>query len=62
MKFANLKGEIAKKGDNLESLAKLLDCSIATVHNKLEGKTEWSLREIKILCDYFKKDYYELFN
>ena len=52
---------MARKGDSQKSLAKLLGIGTTTIYNKFYGKTDWTISEVEALCDYFGKDYYELF-
>lgn len=61
IKYPELAGEIAKHGDTQKSIAKILGITYASVCRKLSGKSEWSISEIDKLCEYYKKDYYELF-
>jgi predicted transcriptional regulator len=61
VKFPNLVAEMARKGDTQEVLAKLLNLTQASISRKLKGETGWSLKEVEIICDYYKKNYYELF-
>lgn len=59
--YPELLGEMAKHGDTQKSLAKLLGITYASVSRRLSGKSEWSISEIDILCEYYDKNYYELF-
>lgn len=61
VKYPNLVAEMAKNGDKQKTLVKLLESTPATICNKLSGKANWTLREVDIICDYYKKDYYTLF-
>ena len=61
VKYPGLAAEMARRGDTQEDLAKLLKLSRPTVCTKLSGKAEWSIGEIEIICEHYKKDYYELF-
>lgn len=60
--YRNLVGEMAKNGETLVSIGKLLGISNAGVSRRLSGITEWRIGEIEILCKRFGKDYYELFD
>ena len=60
-KYPEIVGEMAKHGDTQKSIAKLLGITYASVCRRLNGKSEFTISEIEILCDYYKKDYYELF-
>lgn len=59
--YPELLGEMAKHGDTQKSLAKLLGITYSSVSRRLSGKSEWSISEIDILCEYYDKNYYELF-
>lgn len=60
-KYPNLKAEMARLRESQEDLSKLLNICQMSVSNKLRGETDWTIGEIEILCDHYKKDYYELF-
>ena len=51
--FNNLKAEIARHNLKTADLAKLLGVSLKTVTNKLDGKTEFTLSEIKKIASLF---------
>ena len=59
--YPELVGEIAKRGESNRSIAKLLGITDVSVGRKLSEKSEWTISEIEKLCDFFGKDYYELF-
>lgn len=59
--YLELIAEMAKRGETRRSVAKLLGISNATISRKLSNETEWTISEIEKLCDFFGKDYYELF-
>lgn len=61
IKYPNLAAEIARKGETQQELANLLGISRPTVCYKLQGKVDWTIGEIEILCEHFQKDYYQLF-
>lgn len=61
IKFPNLLGEMAKRGETQESIAKLLGHTRATISRKMNGKSEWTIEEVEKLCEYYNKDYYTLF-
>lgn len=51
--FTNLVAEIAKKGLKKTEIASRLGMTPETLKNKLTGKTEFTLDEIKILLNIF---------
>ncbi len=58
--FENLKSEISKRMV-LTDYSKVLGISERAFMYKLAGKTEFTLNEIEISCDYFGKSCEELF-
>ena len=61
VKFSGLISEMAKFGDTQETLAELLGVSKSGISRRLSGEIQWSIGEIEKICNYYKKDYYELF-
>lgn len=61
IKYPELVGEMAKRGETQKTLATLLGITNGTVSRKLSGQNEWTIGEIETLCKYYNKDYYELF-
>ena len=61
VKYPNLLAEMARRGDNQGTLARLLLLTQAGVSRRLSGITDWKVREIETLCEYYDKDYYYLF-
>lgn len=60
-KYSNLVKEMKKKKESQRSISRILGITENSVRNKLSGRNDWTIGEIETLCDYFKKDYYELF-
>lgn len=61
IKFPNLVAEMARKGETQTSLAKVLGINKQTINLKFNGKSDWTLGEVETICEYFGKDYYQLF-
>lgn len=61
VKFPNLVAEMARNGETQKDLAALLKTNKSTMSRKLNGKTEWTIGDIDIICEHYKKDYYQLF-
>ena len=61
IKYPELMAELGRRGEGQKTLAMLLNLNQATVSRKLAGISEWTISEIEILCEYFNKDYYQLF-
>ena len=59
--FPGLVGEMARHGDTQEKLGEKIGLSRVSIINKLSGRNEWTFNEIEAICNYYKKDYYELF-
>ena len=60
-KYPNLVAEMARRGETQRTISKLLNLTNNSVHRKMTGKSEWTISEIEKLCEYFNKDYDELF-
>lgn len=61
IKYPELVAEMARKGKTQKEVAKLLGLAHPSISRRLSGEIEWSIGEIDKLCEYFGKDYYELF-
>lgn len=59
--FPNLRAEMIRHGNTQSTLMKLLGLSRTVVSKKLNGKSEFTKKEIDIILDYYKKKYEELF-
>lgn len=59
--YPNLVGEMAKRGETQRTLAKLLGTTYSAIWRRMSGRTEWTIGEVDKICDYYGKDYYELF-
>jgi len=60
-KYSNLVKIMKQTKESQRSLCKIIGINENSIRNKLAGRTDWTIGEIETLCDYFKKDYYELF-
>lgn len=61
VQYPNLAAEMARRGETQKELATLLKISRGTMSRKMNGKTEFTIGDVEILCEHFKMDYYELF-
>ena len=61
IKYPELASELARRGLTQKELAQYLGVNQGTISKKMAGKTEWTIGEIDTICDYFGKDYYQLF-
>ena len=59
--YPGLVAEMAKRGETQEVLSKLLGLRRESISRRMTGKLEWSISEIEKICEYYEKDYYELF-
>ena len=60
-KYSKLTEEMKNYKATQKHLSEILGITDVSFRKKLAGKTDWTIGEIETLCDYFKKDYYELF-
>ena len=61
IKYPGLVAEMAKHGDTQRTIAKLLGITSPNISTRFSGKVEWSISEIDKICEYYGKDYNELF-
>ena len=59
--YPNLRAEMARHGDTLDDIGKLLDMGVSSVGRRLSAETEWSISEINILCKHYEMPYEVLF-
>lgn len=59
--FSGLLAEMAKYGDDQNSIADLLGLGSSAVSRRFSGEVDWSISEIDTICYYYGKSYYELF-
>ena len=51
MKFAKLRGLIKEKGMTESELAMKINLSASSISCRLSGKVEWTLPEMRAVCD-----------
>lgn len=61
VKFPGLLAELARRGMNYEDFGKAIGHTRETINRKLTGAYQWTLEDIEKSCEFFGKDYYELF-
>lgn len=61
IKYPELVGEMAKHGHTQKTLGELIGVSYPCISRRLSGETEWNISDIEKICEFYKKDYYELF-
>lgn len=59
--YPELAGEFARHGKTQKDVANILGITDVSLSRKMKGKSDWTISEIEKLCDFFSKDYYELF-
>lgn len=60
--FPNLAGEMAKRGETVGTIAKLLDVSKPIAYSRLQGKSDFRIGEVEKLCEHYNSDYATLFS
>ena len=60
--YPGLIGEMAKRGDTQTTISNLLGITVSNISKRFSGKKDWSISEIEKICDFYNKDYYELFS
>ena len=61
IKYPELVAEMARHGHTQATLGEVLGLTYASISRRLAGHQEWSISEIDKICEFYKKDYYELF-
>ncbi|MBR5835551.1 MAG: hypothetical protein IKY66_05240 [Bacteroidales bacterium] len=59
--YPALAGIMASNGETYQSLADLLGTSTSAISRRMKGEVDWSLHEVKAICEHYEKSYYELF-
>lgn len=59
--FPELIGEMAKRGENQGTIAKLLRITPVTVNNKMAGRTPWKISEMAFISKHYNREQEELF-
>ena len=59
--YPGLVAEMARRGESQNTLAELLGTTYSAIHRRMIGETDWTISEIDKVCEYYKKDFYELF-
>ena len=53
--------EMKARKETQSVVAEVLGITRQNLKWKLDGRSEWTIRDIEILCEHFNKNYYELF-
>lgn len=59
--FPELIGEMAKRGENQNTLANLLGITPGSINNKMAGRTQWTISEMALISNHYNRDKEELF-
>lgn len=61
IKYPGLVGIMASRGETYQTLADVLNTSTSAISRRMNGDVDWSLGEVKAICEFYEKSYYELF-
>lgn len=61
IRYPGLVGIMAARGETYQSLADILHTSVSSVSRRMNGDVDWSLGEVKAICEHYGKSYYDLF-
>lgn len=53
--------EMKARKETQSVVAEVLGITRQNLKWKLDGRSEWTISDIEILCEHFNKNYYELF-
>lgn len=59
--YPNLVSEMARNGETQKDLAKILNIDQGAICRRLKGVTKFTAEEVVLICEHYKKSYYELF-
>lgn len=60
--YPELSAEMARHGEKYQELCVVLGIGKAAFSKKISGETEWKIKEIKALCNHYKKPFEILFS
>ena len=60
-KYPVIREELAKRGQTLKDLEDVLHIDRTNIGLRIRGKRDWTIGEVKDLCRYFNKDFWDLF-
>lgn len=61
IKYPGLVGELAKRNISQKTLANIIGVGTTAMSFKMTGKNDFTISEVEKICEYFNKNYYELF-
>ena len=59
--YPKISNELKERKETQRDLAKGINMSEKAVSRRMTGVTAWDLKEIKAVCDYFEKNFDQLF-
>lgn len=60
--YPNLASEMVKRGENVETIAKIIGVSIPIAYGRFTGRTDFRIGEVEKLCEHYNSDYTILFS
>lgn len=60
-KYLALLKKIEERNETQLEISQMLGITELSFRKKLDGKTEWKINEIKMLCEHFKTGFNKLF-
>lgn len=61
IKYPNITYEMKKHKHTRKAIAEVLGITTMSLYRKLTGRNDWTIGEVDKLCEYYKKNFYELF-
>lgn len=60
--YPALAGIMASRGETHQDLGDVLGLSSSAISRRMSGEVEWCISEVKKVCEYYGKSYYDLFD
>ena len=60
-KYSEIIKKILERRETQIEVSQMLGITVIAFRKKLDGKTEWKISEIKMLCEHFKTGFNKLF-
>lgn len=59
--YTKIVQEMKARKETQSVVAEILGITRQNLKWKLDGRSDWTISDIEILCEHFNKNYYELF-
>lgn len=59
--YTKIVQEMKARKETQSAVAEILGITRQNLKWKLDGRSDWTISDIEILCEHFNKNYYELF-